>query len=289
MEREARSGSEIVSRSRPKPTTLVRSFRGRVTARSTNSLSMLLDSGSRERAAALCCGILTVLGVAAFMHSVVGYTSTLGMHSVTGTSALAVGGFGVFSWSLDIGRPRLRWIHAGIMASFFATLNAAVGLALKMRLDSGGAHFISLHSWMGVASLVLAKIAFADAAASLLAGAAGFRTFYGYKVPTFNLTRHVAAAGGASIAATLAIVLGVAQMQNRVNASAKSAGRSLLRIQSIAPNFLALGAIATLILTIVAVRKRQATVHRDRERDAPKLLESDDEDLKTHPSPSLGV
>jgi len=228
------------------------------------------------------------------MHSAVGYSSTLAMHSVTGTSALAVGGFGVFSWSLDsgyisIGRPRLRWVHAAIMAGFFATLNAAVGLALKMRLDSGGAHFISFHSWMGIASLVMAKIAFADAAASLLAGACGFRTFYGWKVPTFNLTRHVSAAAGSSIAATMAIVLGISQMQVRVNSLSKKAGISLLRIHNIAPNFIALGAIATLILTIIAVKKRQATLHRERERDSPKLLEDDAVDEKTHSSPSLGV
>ncbi len=270
MERDARlassapSRSEVISRSRPKITHPQRPFR----ARSTLRINGATETGGREHVLALLLGAATTFALALWMRSIVG-TTTLAYHAVTGASAvLLIAPLGTFAWRLErfLGsRTYARLLHGAIMALFFITINAAIGLAFKMRFDSRGVHFYSLHSWVGVASLVLAKMAFADAFASHLTAACNVRSVYGFKVPTFQHVRHISAACAAGAAATAAVVLGAAQMQGRVVARSKA--HQVFGTQAVAANFIAIASVATVALTVTAVRKRRAALAR--ERDAP--------------------
>ena len=278
MERDGRvsnsSRSEIISRSRVKATVL-RPFRGRSIVR-TSSVNGN-DSGVRENIIALILGVTTTAAIALWMRSVVG-TTTLAYHATTGACALLiVAPSGVMAWRLERyfgSRMYARTLHGGIMALFFITLNAAIGLAFKMRLDSHGVHFYSLHSWIGVASLVLAKMAFADAFAAHLTAACNVRTVYGFKVPTFQHTRHISAAIAATFSATSAIILRVAQMQGRI--VAKSKAWEVFSLPAIAANIIAIATVVTFALTVVSVKKRRNFIARERDSSGSGVASSKD-------------
>lgn len=271
----ASSRSEVIISRRPKIARQA-AFRSRSSRPSGVGMGIF---AVRQRFLALPLGICSCASLFVWIHHAIG-GSVLESHALVGASAaLILAPAGALSWQLErvVGsRIRARWIHAALMASSFLTLNFAIALAFKMRFDSGGVHFVSLHSWLGVITLVLAKISFADAASSHVAMALGIRVVFGYKLPGFEHRRHITAAATAGVLAVLTVVLGLARMQEIVNLKTKATGLALLKLQSLGGNFIAIFAIATMVLTVMAVWSRRTSESLDLPQKSQSQLQQDD-------------
>lgn len=207
------------------------------------------DDGGRERIAALVLGLGATVGTAVWAADVA-KGSLIAVHAPLTTGSVLLGlPLAAYVWTQPADKTVVpqKWLHAGFAVAGFLGVNAGIGFAAKAHYDAGRSHLYSLHSWAGVACLVLLKGVLFDAFLAQL--------LRNWRFGGFDTRRHVNGALAAFGCGVVAILQGIAQQQTLINLP--SLKGNVYSVRAFGANFIAIAVVFAAAAFVSSVRKRR--------------------------------
>lgn len=155
---------------------------------------------------------------------------------------------------------RAKYLHAGALLTAFVLVNVGIVIAYKSHSQRSLPHVYSVHSWFGIACLVLLKTTIAEACLANICPT--------WKCFQFDKNRHRTMALSAFALGVVTMLLGFMEQQAFVNKGAAS----VYAARALAPNFIALLAAASAATVLLAIeRNRQELMELIREKEMQAL------------------